>query len=230
MDGVNVISGHVEYEHKRPGPADYEGRNQKVSLAFEIETGVDPGLATVYVMALAVAAVEGTLSGTRFKETPTASPAPTASALAATITDDDDPGPGRADTQGGVVPLAAPVVLGTSDARLPGVFPNPALEKSRRKPKASAAAVVEDDDTELLGPDPNAPVEARKLTFKDDVYPAASKVSAHLRKPGADGVPGHTKKLHKLIGLAGSTDGKLSTIPETNWPFFIQKCEELLHA
>src|SRR5665213_4071221 len=60
-DDYQVISGSVHFEHKKPGPLDYEGRSPSVTLNFTIAEGSDPAAVTARVMAMAVAVVARSL-------------------------------------------------------------------------------------------------------------------------------------------------------------------------
>jgi len=156
-DDYQVISGSVHFEHKKPGPLDYEGRSPSVTLNFTIAEGSDPAAVTARVMAMAVAVVARSLGVAPVVEQEVVPPTQRGKRTA------KDAAPAVEPTKEAADPLAD---MGGANA---APVPEPAKN----------GAASEDDD--LLGLSPPKPEPA--ATISDEALQSeAQKTSAVLRE------------------------------------------------
>ena len=103
--------------------------------------------------------------------------------------------------------------------------PTPAPKKQKKsapaEPTTEAASVPVDAQPADAPTISEATIAEEGLTLKGDVQPLAQRVSAHLRKEY-----GNINKLRDVIKECGGEN--LLTIPEANWPQFIEAAKKLL--
>ncbi len=175
MSDFKIVQGTVEYEHKNPGPKDYEQVTPKVMLTFEVAEGADPEAVVQRVMSMARAAVDG-------KPAEVQADPPTQSRRGRKPTD------------------TVTLVSGQDVEPIAKVTENPLAELAGsaqpQEPAKNEAASDEQDDLSFLesGPAPKTAV----VPTLEDIKSACQKASAHLRKEF-----GHMNDITKLLAAFG---------------------------
>ncbi len=105
----------------------------------------------------------------------------------------------------------------------PAALEAQAQEQRGRPPNKPLVEVVKPDPAALDTVETDVALDELEgiLTLKGDVQPMAQKVSAYLRKKD-----GNINKLKEVIRDSGGTS--LLTIPQGNWPDFIERAKKLL--
>lgn len=223
-----VTDGIVEYKHSRP-LGEYDNKTPMVRLSFTVAEGSDPAQVTAKVMGIAMEIVERTNhTNVVFQDTPPAEPVPMIPDPAAVIVAEQKKARKARPTTSPLPPAPAEGsgadVASTTSAALDMTDPTegaaPSSDAAPSGPSPNPASVT-DNDPLGLGIKDDADLGIEPLTMKGDVQPLAQRVSAHLRQKD-----GNIDKLRKEITSAGGNN--LLSIPEKNWPEFMESIRKLL--
>lgn len=234
MQGVTVTNGTVKYE-RCARPADFESKTPLVSLSYTVAEGLDPELATQYVMGIALRTVEAVQAtpnaALRAVQVPQSRPTPPQTPPASTTDAPSEPGSvgasGSVSNKGALVQDDEPVATGATGAPRPdtqgGVVPIRRTRRTKAQMEAdnmakSGLVQEPEEHDDLLGPDPSA---KPPLKF-EYVYKVAAEAASRLNALGKQNTD-----LHTAIKDAGSATGKLAGIPEANWAQFIEAAGKL---
>lgn len=212
-----VTDGIVEYKHSRP-LGDYDNKTPMVRLSFTVAEGSDPAQATAKVMGIAMEIVErANHTNVVFQDNPEQLQGQQVDVAdyveAAPVKAKRGPNKPKVTPSTGAPSTGAGVASTTSiavDMSDPTEGAAPLSDAAPSGPSPNPASVTDDAD---LGIEP--------LTMKGDVQPLAQRVSAYLRAKS-----GNIDELRAAIKDAGGNN--LLSIPEANWPVFMEAIRKLL--